>query len=284
VREHFGRQAGGLHLLGLIAAGRNLLRHRDLAFGLTRRELTTPFAGSAFGVAWVLLHPIAQMFVYLAVFTFIFGIRFETPDAGSLGYPAYVLAGLIPWMAWSAVLVGAGNSVVGSATLVKQADFPAEVLPLRTALAALVPHTVGLLVLLIYMGAVHRTALWSWLLLPAAVGLQFLAMLGFSYLLGALCVFVRDAKEIVTVFTTLGIFLVPALYTPQMVEAMPRPFFWVLELNPFTHYVHVYRDTLFFGGIQHPQSWAIAAVVGVALVSLGFGAFQRLKSFFGNFV
>ncbi|MCB9896489.1 MAG: ABC transporter permease [Planctomycetes bacterium] len=260
-------------------------RHRELTFGLVRRELFSQFAGSAFGIAWALLHPLLQMFVYMAIFTWVFGMRFGDGVAGGLDdYPAYVLSGLISWMTWSSLLGASCWTVTGSASLVRQADFPAGVLPLRTMLANLVPHAVSLVVLMLYVVVSQLHVPWTWALLPFAVGLQALAMLGVAYLLGALCVFVRDVKEIVTVFNSLGIFLTPALYVPSSVASMPPVLRWILVFNPFSHFVYMYRDCLFWQRIEHPWSWVVCALLALLAVGVGHRVFTRLRIFFGNFL
>jgi lipopolysaccharide transport system permease protein len=264
-------------------AVRSLLRHRELALGLTRRELFAPFAGSAFGAAWALLHPLLQTLLYVAVFTSIFELRFGGADTPRLDAASYMLAGLIPWMTWAAVLNAACTSVTGSAHLVRQADFPAEVLPLRTVLAALAPQAVMAGVLLAYVALRFGEPRWTWLLLPVVMVLQALAMAGAAYALSALCVFVRDAKEVVAFLVTLGIYLVPAFYLPGMVEGFPPALRAALEWNPFTHYLNAWRDCLFWGEIRAPWSWAVVALAAPLLLVPGLRAFRRLRLFFGNF-
>jgi lipopolysaccharide transport system permease protein len=269
---------------GLAGLFRSLVRNRELALGLTRRELFAPFAGSAFGLAWSLLHPLLQTLVYVGVFTYIIPVRFGEAEAPRLDMIAYMIAGLLSWSAWAAVLGNGCTSVIGGASLVKQADFPAEVLPARSVMAALVPQLVGIAVLLVYVVLRFRTGLATWALLPVVLALQALGMLGVAFALGALSVFLRDAKEVVAVFTTLGIYLTPAFYPPAMLEGLPRPLQWLLLLNPFTHYMHVMRDCLFWGSIVHPWSWVVVTVLSLLVAGLSYRAFDRLKIFFGNFV
>ncbi len=271
-------------ITGLTGLWRSARRHQDLVLGLTRRELFAPFAGSGFGVAWSLFHPLLQMLVYLAVFSWIFAIRFGEESTAVLDYPTYVLSGLVPWTTWATVLAAGCSAVIGSGHLVKQADFPTEVLPLRTVLAALVPHLVCLVVILLWVGLRHGMVLWTWSLLPVVLLLQTVAMLGVAYGLAALCVFVRDVKELVTVFCMLGVFLTPAFYTPEMQLSMPAAARWALIANPFTHFVNVYRDVLFWGRIESPWSWAVVTVIALVAAGTSFRAFERLKVFFGNFV
>ena len=272
-------------MIGSVGLVRDLFRHRDLIIGLTRRELFAPFAGSAFGVAWSLLHPLLQMGVYLVVFTFIFQMRMgEGAQAGLADYPSFVLSGLLPWLTWSALLSTACGTVINSGSLVKQADFPAEVLPVRAVLVCLVPHLVSLVVLGGWVVVRHGSPPGSWTLIPVMLAIQVTGMLGVAYVLSALCVFVRDAKEVVTVLASLGVFLSPAFYPPELVAGMPWVLRTLLALNPFSHFIYVYRDVLYWGEVRHPVSWVIAVLVSAATVYLGRRGFSRLRLFFGNFI
>lgn len=263
----------------------DVVRHRELAVGLTRRELSSPFSGSVFGIAWALLHPLLQMGVYMVVFTYIFQMRFGDGVAGGLDdYQSFILSGMLPWLVWASLLPSACQAITGSAQLVKQADFPASVLPLRTMLTALVPHLVSLAVLMVWVAVRHGTVPWTWALLPAAVLLNAAAMLGACYVLGALCVFLRDIKEVLAVFTTMGIFLTPAFYVPSVKDGLPQVFQWILVINPFSHVVHVYRDCLFWQGIEHPVSWAVVGGLAALLLLGGHRVFERMRIFFGNFL
>jgi len=265
-------------------ARRSLLARRELAFALVRRDLSAPFAGSAFGVAWALLHPLIQTVVYVAVFTLIFRLRFGEAEAGRLDAATYMVAGLISWMSWATALIAGCNAVTGNASLVRQADFPAEVLPLKTVLVALVQQSVMVVVLLLYVLVRFGRPDWTWVLLPVAAVVQGLAMVGAASLLAALCVYLRDAREVVTVAVGIGLYLTPAFYLPSMVAGFPEPLRWLLLLNPFTHFMNVWRDCLFWGEIAHPASWVLASMFAAASWLFGRRAFDRLKSHFGNFV
>jgi lipopolysaccharide transport system permease protein len=263
---------------------RDIARHKDLIVGLTRRELFSPFAGSGFGIVWSLLHPVLQMLVYMVVFSYIFQIRMGEDATGGLGdYPAFVLSGLVPWLAWSALLNTACSTVINSASLVKQADFPAEVLPLRTLLVCLVPHLVSILVLGLYVLIGHGTLPGSPTLLLPALLLSAVAMLGVSYILSAVCVFVRDIKEVVFVLSGLGMFLTPALYPPDMMDSRPV-LSALININPISHFVNIYRDALYWGEMRHTVSWWLAAVFAALALYVGRRGFLRLRLFFGNFL
>ena len=256
---------------------------RSLLLALTWDELRRPFAGSAVGLVWAVLHPLALILLYLFVFGFVFEVRLG-PEYAARDYAVYLVAGLLSWTAWAGVITQSCQAVVGNASLVKQAHFPAEILPLRAVLLALVSQSIGLAVLVTYAALVAGAQSWRLVLLPAAVILQALAMLGLAYLLAAACVFVKDVKELAVLFVTVGVFAVPAFYTPAMLGRLPWAVRTAIVSNPFSVYIDLFRDALVAGRSPRPATWAAAAVLSLLLPAVGRRVFGRLRTFFGNFL
>jgi len=69
---------------------KELIRARELLFNLAIKELKVRYKSAVLGFLWAILHPVMLMII----FALIFGVfmKFDIPD-----YPAYLLAGLIPW-------------------------------------------------------------------------------------------------------------------------------------------------------------------------------------------
>ena len=76
-------------------------------------------------------------------------------------------------------------------------------------------------------------------------------MLGASYFLAALGVYLRDLKEMAQVFLSVGIFLVPIFYFPSWVDQIWGPFKVILWCNPFSHVIWCYQDVLYYGEFKH---------------------------------
>jgi len=256
-----------------------LLRQRALIIAMARREVFDRYAGQMFGVLWAIAHPLIVIGVYLFIFNVVLRVRIGSTAALPMDYPVYLLSGVIPWLTIAEILNKSGVTIVANASLVKQVVFPVEVLPVKTVLAAMPGQLAGLVVLVIYVLAVHRTLPWTYLFLPALLALQFVFMAGLAMGLAALGVFVRDLKDLVQVFTVIGVYLLPILYLPAMVPESVRP---LLYLNPFSYLIWCYQDVLFFGAIRHPTAWIVALGLCVVSFAGGWRLFQRLRPAFGN--
>ena len=244
---------------------------------MARRETSERYAAHVLGAAWSVAHPLILMSVYVFIFGFVFKARV---DAGMpLDYMVYILSGLIPWMAVADALNRAPTAVSSNASLVKQVVFPIEVLPAKTVLATLLPQVVQIVMLMVYVVVSHGQLPATYALAPVLIVLQTLAILGIGYALSSVAVYFRDLKDIVQVFTMVGIYLMPVFYLPNMVPAMARP---LLYLNPFSYVIWAYQDALYFGRIAHPVAWVVLAAGSVLSLYIGSRIFASLKPHFGN--
>jgi lipopolysaccharide transport system permease protein len=272
-----------LRLGGYVDALRELARtireRRVLAVELAKRSLFGEHSGHALGAFWGLAQPLFLMFLY----AFIFGVVFRVKVGGTFELPrdftVYMLAGLVPWLAFQTALLRATSSVVGNANIVKQMVFEVSLLPLAAALAAIVPLLIGLAFLALYTAFGDASIPWTYVLLPIAIALQLCAMAGFGFALAAVGVFFRDIRELVQMFVIAAIFLLPIVYLPGSV---PGGFDELIWLNPFSYMVWMYQDVLYFGRIEHPWAWAVFAAIAVFSLAAGYRLFRRLRPHFAN--
>jgi len=73
-----------------------IYKYRRLLVSITRVELAKRYAGSALGMAWVVLQPALLLSVYLFVYMVVLGMRFE--GFSRLDYVLYVFCGLVPYL------------------------------------------------------------------------------------------------------------------------------------------------------------------------------------------
>jgi lipopolysaccharide transport system permease protein len=256
-----------------------LTRHRVLTFEMARREITDRYAGQLFGIFWTFFHPLILILVYIFIFNFVFVSKVGGTLALPLDMTAYILSGIIPWLAFQDAMSKATTVITTNANLVKQVIFPIEVLPVKGVLATLFTELVFLVMLVIYT-LITAKSLWiTYLLLPVILFFQVLAMVGVSYILGAVGTYIRDTKDVIQVFLTLGMWFVPILYLP---EAIPQAIRTILYINPFTHMIFCYQDVLYFGRFQHPWSWLIFPLLSLVVFLYGYRLFRKLKTMFGN--
>lgn len=264
-----------------VEAASLLVRHRALTLAMARREVSERYAGQMLGALWAIGHPLLLAGVYIFMFVFVFRTRVGDSDAAATtgDYAAYLLSGLIPWLMIVECLNKTTSSIVGQANLVKQVVFPIEVLPVKGVLASMFTQSIFVIVLALYMLLHGGSIPWTFSLAPILMATLGLGMIGIGYVLSSLGVFVRDTRELVQVFSTIGIYLAPVCYFDTMVPERVR---WLLQLNPFSHAVWCFHDAMYAGRFDHPVSWIIFPSLSVAAFLVGYRFFRFAKPFFGN--
>lgn len=252
---------------------------RLLIWEMARREVSERYSGQLLGVLWAVGHPLIVMGVYLFVFRFVFRMNVGGTADMPMDYSVYLLAGVIPWMTVQDVATKATGAIKSHTSLVKQAVFPSEVLPVKSALASSFSQIVSTLVLVAYVLVKYHTVPWTYALAPVVFLLQLSWLIGLGLTLSAFGVFIRDLKDVVQVGTVIGLYVLPLFYLPAMVPAGFRP---VLYLNPFSHLIWCYQDVFYFGRFEHPVSWLVTASISLVSLLAGVRIFSRLKPAFGN--
>jgi lipopolysaccharide transport system permease protein len=286
IRDSFSRLRRPLEVLSPrqnIACIAEVLRHvasmRDLLTELIRREINSPHAGHGLGPAWAYIHPIVIVLVYLYVIGFVIGSKIDASANFPGDYPSYILVGLVPWLMTQNALVRTTGALTANSNLVKQVVFPIEILPVAAFASASIPYLPALTLVLCYQLYVSGGLPATTLLLPAVFAMHIALGVGLGFALSALSVFVRDLREIVSVFCVVAMYVTPAIYLPEWVPAKIRP---ILYLNPFSYVTWCYQDAIFFGAIKHPVAWVVFAALAFISLALGYRLFRELKPFYGN--
>jgi len=268
------------HRSSKAAASRLLAGARDRALfaNFFHRELTTRYLGSATGLAWALLHPLAL----LAVYHFVFTTVFRTGGSDGRSFLLFVAVALWPWLAVQEALVRATVSLGGYSGLIRKVAFPHEIVIYASIGATLALQFAGYLGVLAALAAFGDPVRFEGLLL--AVPLWFvlaIAVAGLSLMLAALQVFIRDVEHVLVPLLMITMYLTPILYPLSLVPAAMRP--WVAA-NPFSWLVARLRDALLEGNLAARPGDAVALAVAIALFFGGRWVFRRLSPHFEDFL
>ncbi|WP_420561194.1 ABC transporter permease [Tepidicaulis sp.] len=260
---------------------KSLFRNKSLLWELVLRDVQESYRGSALSAAWAVLHPCVVIGVYIVVFGALAGKRLNLDALGGEGldFTAYMLSGLVAWLAISQALVKGTSALLANSNLVKQVVFPIEALVAKSNFSALLVQLVGYFVLAAYIFVQFGEISPLLPLLPLVISLQVLMLLGLTYLLSALSVFIRDVREVVQMFATFGIFLLPIVYLP---EWLPDWSLAVLYSNPLSYLIWCYQDIFFYQQIIHPVAWVALPLFSAGFFLVGAVIFQHTKQNFGD--
>ena len=244
-----------------------------MIFSLVRRELRGKYKGSALGFLWTFINPLLQLLVYTMVFSVIM-------RNGIKDYYLFLFVALIPWMFFSTCISVGCNCIMAQKEMIKKIYFPREVIPISFVTAQFVNMLLCFVVVfaaLIVSGrGVSGIAL---LFLPVIMLVEYLLATGFTLLLSAITVYLRDIGHIMGILALAWQFLTPIMYSQDIVPDRIRP---VFNLNPMAPVIIAYRDILYFKKAPHFNTLGASVVTGAALLVMGIIIFDRLQRHFAE--
>jgi lipopolysaccharide transport system permease protein/teichoic acid transport system permease protein len=285
---------------------------RRLIGYMVRADIKKRGVNTVLGNVWWVLDPLITMLIYVLVMTVIF--QRSTPD-----FPLFLLSAMVPFKWFTATIGSSTNAVIGKEGLIKQIVFPKIILPVTSDLSQVVSFLFGMLVLfgvLLVAYTSHLTIQVVWVPLIAVV--QFVFVLGFTFMVSAITVFYRDVGIVIGHFMRLLFWISPILWSFNAVagrgqaleesmadadKALGLPIgtlFNILHFNPVAQLLESYRKVIYgnLGAITlddgrreliwkpatHPDfaMLALIFVTGVVFVVIGTIIFKRLEPAFAK--
>ncbi len=254
-----------------------LWRYRELLYFLTLRDIKVRYKQTILGAAWAILQPLATMLV----FSLFFG-RVAANPSSPVPYSLFVLAGLVPWMFFSNAIATAGQSVVGSQSLVTKISFPRLIIPMGAIGAGLVDFAISFVTLVLMMAWYGAVPGWSFALVPLLMLGLVIAALGMGALLSALTVSYRDFRHVVPFLVQFWMFATPCIYLQQEAALGTRGRL-LLPLNPAYGLIANFRAALLGLPLDYP-ALAVSALVAVILLIVGCFCFRQMEGSFADVI
>lgn len=247
--------------------------YRAMIVSLVRKELRGRYKGSVLGFFWTFLNPLLQLLVYSLVFSVIVRVDVEK-------YYLFLFVALIPWLFFSTGLTAGAGVVINNKDLVKKIYFPREVLPIAHVLTNFINMLLSFIVVfavILFSGIGFNFA--ALLLLPIIFIVEFMLVLGITFLVSALTVYLRDLEHILTIGNMAWMYLTPILYSITMV---PERFVSILMLNPMTPIILAYRDILYYTKVPQLSTLIGAIIMGIVMLIIGYLTFSKLQRNFAE--
>ena len=257
---------------------RDLWQYRELFRVLAWRDIAVRYKQSAIGVAWAVVRP----FLTMLVFTIVFGRLAKLPTEAAAPYPILVFAGLLPWFLFSTILGEASTSLVGNANLIGKIYFPRIIIPVSSAVVALVDFGINLVLLAALMLWYGFLPSWRIVFLPFFIVLAVLASLGPSLFVTAMNVKYRDFRYVIPFIIQFGLYLSPVGFSSSVVPDKWR--FWY-SLNPVVDVIDGFRWCILGNGSAlYLPGFAASLVVVAVFLWLGISYFRRTERTFADVI
>lgn len=258
---------------------RELLSHRELFFGLVRRDFLYKYTQTLFGPLWFLLQPLFMTLTFSVVFGRVAKISTE-------GIPPvlFYLTGLIVWGYFIQSYESVGECLRSHASLMGKVYFPRLLLPLAVVVSRLFTVLIqsAFLVLLyggmaLYGGAAGIGPTSHLLAAPFFLVQISLLSLGMGLCSAVLTVRYRDFHNLTAFFIPLWMYVTPIIYPAS---SLPESCRWWFFLNPLAPSVEWFRMALYGRGFVDFRAIAFSLVATLVILAIGLISFRGIEPTF----
>ncbi len=276
-----------------------LPEYRQVLANLIARDLKVKYQSKALGFAWSLLAPAAMLAILYTIFRQAF--RIPMPD-----YWAFLIAGILPFQYMSEAILNGAQSIRSSAALIRKVYVPMEILVISGITVRTIEFVMQMLLAVALLFVLHRTGgtfvdmpgvlaphvpnahvhfdpLKTLIVLPGAIALSYMFVLGVSLPLSAWCVIYQDLDHIITIVMRVLFYGTPVFWGLFLFHGA----WWVqwMALNPIADLLALYRGPLYWGSWPFNEAtgggatvaWGIATFFAVGSLVVGYVLFNRSK-------
>ena len=236
---------------------KEIYNYRQMIYSLVNKELKVRYKGSILGFFWTFLNPLLQLIVYTIVFSVILKSSIKN-------FHIYLFVGLVPWIFFTTCIQAGSVSVVANKDLVKKIYFPRIVLPIATVNAAFMNMVYTMIVVILTVSFSEVGLSWYVLLLPVIMILQYIMVLGITFIFAALNVFFRDLEYILNIVIMAWFYATPIVYSIDMV---PAEYKGIFLMNPMTSIIIFYREILYYKKLPDFSFFGSAVLYSIIMIS-----------------
>lgn len=220
---------------------------------LTKMDLHARYRGSALGIGWSLVHPLAMTAVLCGVFQNIFAVELRQ-------YAPFVLSGLLIWNYFSAAVTEGCLTLYRAEGYLRSHNVPLAVFPLRTILG-IAFHAILTLAITCLLSWFLVGEMRVWATLSLVPSLTLLLAFGWSItvIAGMANVYFPDTQHLAQIGLQALFYVTPVLYPPEIVAG--RGLGMILRLNPLSSFLQLIRLPVLQGRLPNPLDFGIAALV-----------------------
>jgi teichoic acid transport system permease protein len=187
---------------------REVIDRRGYIWFVAKQELRIRQALNVLGNLWNLLNPILTITVYYLIF----GLLLNT-TRGVDNFLLFLTIGLFIFQFTQKSTTEGAKSIVGNKGLLKGVSFPRVILPVTSTVTELLASLSPFALMLVLALVTGQSPLWSWLVLPVIIGVQFTFNLGAAMVAARMTTQFRDTTQILPFFFRLLLYASGVIYS-----------------------------------------------------------------------
>lgn len=243
-----------------------------LAVALANAKFRQRIAGKYLGIFWYILEPLAFFLILL----------FLQANIGANAiprYPAYLLLGIIMLNFFLSSTGSALASMRENKNLIQSVNIRTQALPLATVIQFCYSHFFEFLLFIVVV-VLMRNFSWSIVWYPVIFLFYALFILGCSYILATVGVFIEDFNNIWNVLSRLL-----WLGTPLFYVLSPGSLLYdANRVNPLYYFLTAARDVVVYDAVPGAGLVVLLLAISLGTLAVGFLIFTRYRRRFAEFI
>jgi len=244
----------------------NLWNIRSLVFHFAILNIKTRFKNTYLGFLWAGLEPLIYFIVLYLVFTSI-REREET-------FAIYLISGIMLFHIFGRGTSGGLMSLTSNSGIIKSIYVTREFFPVVATLAIGLFAFVDVGVFFGLMPIFQFIPSWTIILLPVVLVLLMILILGISYLLSIINVFVRDIQPLWAIFVHALLFLSPIFWYLDNVQGF---LLQIQKINPLGQLIEITHQLVIEGEIPHLNEWLYTTFFILGIFFFGYFVFKTFE-------
>lgn len=245
----------------------NLADMKSSIFHFAVLNITLRFKSTYLGVLWAALEP---LFYFVVLYTVLTSIRDTNNE-----FPIYLITGIMFYQLFSRGTSGGMTSLLSNAGIIKSLNVKREFFPVVSTVAIGLLAFVNAGVFFSLMPVFQFIPTWTIVLLPVLFFLLLVLILGLSYLLSILTIYVRDVQLIWTIILLALLFVSPIFWYLNEADGI---LLTIHKINPLGQLIEIAHSIIIYGQIPPLSEWLYTTLLIFIVLGIGYTIFQKLEN------
>jgi len=236
---------------------------------LAWKNVKIKYKGTYLGLLWTALEPLLFFVFLYFVFT---SIRIGRQE----DFGVYLITGIVLYHTFVRGTQGGLSSLRGNYGILSSMNIKREFFPVVSATTSSLMLLIEVGVLFSIMPVFGFIPSWTIVFLPIVLILLQVLILGMSYILSIVFVYMRDIQPVWAVLTHSLVFLTPIFWYVEDVSGIVLE---IHKINPLGQLVELAHKVVVFGEIPSLNEWLYSAAIAFGILFLGFAIFRKYEKY-----
>ena len=241
---------------------------RSLILHFALMNIKIRFKGTHLGFAWIAIEPTLTFILLYVVFT---SIRIRMGE----NFAIYLLTGVFLIHIFTRGTMAGLTSLRGNRAILESIKIRKEFFPVVVTAATSLLLLVNVAVFFALMPFFQFIPPWTIVFLPIVLVYVVILVLGLSYILSIIHVYVPDIHPFWGVVTHALFFLSPIFWYLKDVNGI---LLTIHSINPIGQIIELGHKVVVFGQVPPFLDWAYTGVIVFGIFFLGYGIFQQFEA------